>query len=131
MKNYDYWKKSQITDISTFCYWLHQKGVGIYASVFCRLSSELNRVEMNINFTKSLLDKSQSLPLLETYCFCTVSYYYSYYSLSFFGTWTCPQQISGTTGQNFMLHFQNGHHNTAQIQHCTLSDIIKIWYVGR
>jgi hypothetical protein len=31
MKNYDYWKKSQITDISTFCYWLHQKGVGIYA----------------------------------------------------------------------------------------------------
>ena len=24
-------KKSQITDISTFCYWLHQKGVGIYA----------------------------------------------------------------------------------------------------
>jgi hypothetical protein len=25
-------KKSQITDISTFCYWLHQKGVGIYAS---------------------------------------------------------------------------------------------------
>ena len=30
MKNYDYWKKSQITDISTFCYWLHQKGVGIY-----------------------------------------------------------------------------------------------------
>ena len=24
MKNYDYWKKSQITDISTFCYWLHQ-----------------------------------------------------------------------------------------------------------
>jgi hypothetical protein len=32
MKNYDYWKKSQITDISTFCYWLHQKGVGIYGS---------------------------------------------------------------------------------------------------
>ena len=30
MKNYDYWKKSQITDISIFCYWLHQKGVGIY-----------------------------------------------------------------------------------------------------
>jgi hypothetical protein len=29
-QNYDYWKKSQITDISTFCYWLHQKGVGIY-----------------------------------------------------------------------------------------------------
>jgi hypothetical protein len=23
-------KKSQITDISTFCYWLHQKWVGIY-----------------------------------------------------------------------------------------------------
>ena len=22
--------------------------------------------------------------------------------LSFFGTWTCPRQISGTTGQNFM-----------------------------
>ena len=32
MKNYDYWKKSQITDISTFCYWLHQQGVGIYAN---------------------------------------------------------------------------------------------------
>ena len=34
MKNYDYWKKSQITDISTFCYWLHQKGVGIYVNIF-------------------------------------------------------------------------------------------------
>ena len=33
MKNYDYWKKSQITAISTFCYWLHQKGVGIYVLV--------------------------------------------------------------------------------------------------
>jgi ssRNA-specific RNase YbeY (16S rRNA maturation enzyme) len=33
MKNYDYWKKSQITDISNFSYWLHQKGVGIYASL--------------------------------------------------------------------------------------------------
>ena len=33
MKNYDYWKKSQITDISTFCYWLHQKGVGIYVDI--------------------------------------------------------------------------------------------------
>ena len=32
MKNYDYWKKSQITDISTFCYWLHKKGVGIYVN---------------------------------------------------------------------------------------------------
>ena len=30
MKYYDYWKKSQITDISMFSYWLHQKGVGIY-----------------------------------------------------------------------------------------------------
>jgi hypothetical protein len=33
-------------------------------------------------------------------------YYYYYYSLSFFlsfrGPWTCPRQISGTTGQNFM-----------------------------
>ena len=28
-------KKSQITDISTFCYWLHQKGVGIYESTKC------------------------------------------------------------------------------------------------
>jgi hypothetical protein len=44
---------------------------------------------------------------LETYCFCSVScyYYYYYYSpffLSFFGTWTCPLQISGSTRQNFM-----------------------------
>jgi hypothetical protein len=31
LKSYDYWKKSQITDISNFCYWLHQKGVDIYA----------------------------------------------------------------------------------------------------
>jgi hypothetical protein len=30
MKNYDYWKKSQITDISNCSYWLYQKGVGIY-----------------------------------------------------------------------------------------------------
>jgi hypothetical protein len=34
MKNYDYWKKSQITDISIFSYWLHQKGVGIYELLF-------------------------------------------------------------------------------------------------
>ena len=46
--------------------------------------------------------------LLETYCFCSVSYYYYYsplslsFFLSFHGTWTCPRQISGTTGQNFM-----------------------------
>jgi hypothetical protein len=40
---------------------------------------------------------------LETYCFCTVSYYYSPPPfLSFRGIWTCPRQISGTTGQNFM-----------------------------
>jgi hypothetical protein len=32
MKYYDYWKKSQITDISMFSYWLHQKGVGIYVN---------------------------------------------------------------------------------------------------
>ena len=30
MKYYDYWKKSQITDISNCSYWLYQKGVGIY-----------------------------------------------------------------------------------------------------
>ena len=34
MQNYDYWKKSQITDISIFSYWLHQKGVGIYAVIW-------------------------------------------------------------------------------------------------
>ena len=50
MKNYDYWKKSQITDISTFCYWLHQKGVGIYASKY-----------INSN-RHSLHDSSQCLP---------------------------------------------------------------------
>ena len=33
MKYYDYWKKSQITDISMFSYWLHQKGIGIYACI--------------------------------------------------------------------------------------------------
>ena len=34
VKFYEKWwiteKKSQITDISNFCYWLHQKGIGIY-----------------------------------------------------------------------------------------------------
>ena len=40
---------------------------------------------------------------LETYCFCSVSYYYFPPPfLSFRGIWTCPRQISGTTGQNFM-----------------------------
>ena len=43
MKNYDYWKKSQITDISTFCYWLHQKGVGIYAQP----EIQVNRIRDN------------------------------------------------------------------------------------
>jgi hypothetical protein len=78
-----------------------------------------------------------------------IIYYYYYYSsffLSFRATWTSPRQISETTGQNFMMsskfdmwvdkmsridsrhwkfstghHFQNGRHNTAQIQHCSIS----------
>jgi hypothetical protein len=33
--------------------------------------------------------------------FAPFYYYYSFF-LSFRGPWTCPRQISGTTGQNFM-----------------------------
>ena len=51
MKNYDYWKKSQITDISTFCYWLHQKGVGIY-----------------VVLTQDHMGKIQKYILLWSYC---------------------------------------------------------------
>ena len=54
MKNYDDWKKSQITDISTFCYWLHQKGVGIYVLVetqdifFDRIIKIENWIQINL-----------------------------------------------------------------------------------
>jgi hypothetical protein len=27
------------------------------------------------------------------------------------------------TGRNFSMYFQNGHHNTAQIQHCSISKV--------
>jgi hypothetical protein len=54
-----------------------------------------------LDYLKSMIIKSPK-QRLETYCFCSVScYYYYYYSpffLSFFGTWTCPRQISGSTG---------------------------------
>ena len=57
MKNYDYWKKSQITDISTFCFWLHHKGVGIYDStileniekIFFLKTTELNEPILCMN----------------------------------------------------------------------------------
>ena len=45
-----------------------------------------------------------SLPnkVWDTYCFCSVSIIILFILLSFFCTWTCRRQISGTTGQNFM-----------------------------
>jgi hypothetical protein len=48
--------------------------------------------------------KHRIAPLMVTYHY--VKFYVSlillFILLSFFGTWTCPRQISGTTGQNFM-----------------------------
>ena len=45
-----------------------------------------------------------SLPnkVWDTYCFAPFLIIILFILLSFFGTWTCPRQISGTTGQNFM-----------------------------
>jgi hypothetical protein len=53
VKFYEKWwiteKKSQITDISNFCYWLHQKGIGIYdntvsSAVFINYSGSNNKL---------------------------------------------------------------------------------------
>ena len=57
MKNYDYWKKSQITDISTFCYWLHQKGVGIYGSVDEKQPNKMWKWESAITWANRVITK--------------------------------------------------------------------------
>jgi hypothetical protein len=61
MKNYDYLKKSQITDISNFCYWLHQKGVGIYASITC---SKISNIPYDLIFTTKFNDSSILITML-------------------------------------------------------------------
>jgi hypothetical protein len=40
--------------------------------------------------------------LLLHLCIIIIILFLLFILLSFFGTWTCPRQISGTTGQNFM-----------------------------
>ena len=55
MKNYDYWKKSQITDISTFCYWLHQKGLTSMDNLNYSLNQVCDLVELRDNLKFSLI----------------------------------------------------------------------------
>ena len=75
-----------------------------------RLLSLPNNVWRLIVFAPFLIIKSPKLSLPNTYCFCSVSYYYFsyYYSYSssfspfFPRTMNLSWQISGTTGKNFM-----------------------------
>jgi hypothetical protein len=57
---------------------------------------KITRYDYNLTIMKSPKQR------LETYCFCSVFIIIIIilFLLSFFGTWTCPRQISGTTGQN-------------------------------
>jgi hypothetical protein len=75
MKNYDYWKKSQITDISTFCYWLHQKGVGIYAyHLLQKLNIAVNNIWKRVLYLGQVENQYHS-PLHDLSC--------AYFSFSF------------------------------------------------
>ena len=47
--------------------------------------------------------------------------------ISYVGRLWCPKLIPDIEKISTVCHFQNGHHNTAQIQHCPISTTFHMW----